>query len=146
MKAQRAAAVSAGALLKKRALIFEPLVIEHRPKAPLDGMNARLHWAQKNRRAVFWRSEAARHAMAANWPRTLPDNGRGFVVAIIVIQARGPLPDDDNIRSMTKSLRDGIAAWLGCDDKPGGIEWQYEWLRGRRECTTVDLFDMRRDK
>ncbi len=100
-----------------------------RPLARLDGPNARLHWHAKSKRRKVW-GTAFVIAMPADWPRELPNNGVGWRVTFAVSARRGTV-DSDNRYGMLKALRDVVARSLGCDDKPGGIDWSYpEWTRG----------------
>ena len=39
--------------------------------------------------------------------------------------------DDDNLAGGFKSVRDGIADWLGVDDRDPRVKWRYEQERGK---------------
>lgn len=105
-------------------------VLPNRPRARRDGLNARLHWVVRARRARYWREVITYYLREAGFPRVVPAGGAGYRVRITVQQALGPLPDDDNRLGMCKGVRDAVAAFLGASDAPGGIQWCVEWRRG----------------
>jgi hypothetical protein len=114
-------------------------LIPGRPMSDLDGPNARLHWAVRGRRSKFWQDSIHAYLTNAGFPRSLPDNGRGYVVRISVQQARPPLPDTDNRLGMCKQVRDHIAKFLGVSDAPGGIEWSVDWVLDSVDEMRVEL-------
>lgn len=86
--------------------------------------NLRMHWAIKAKLAKSHRA-MAKHAMANAAPvaPTLP--------LTLVLTRVGPRKlDTDNLASSLKSVRDGIADWLGVDDGSPQLDWQYAQKRG----------------
>lgn len=82
--------------------------------------NLREHWAVKAKRVKEHRQLA-------------------YVVVRKALEFRKPLPatvtltrlsprllDDDNLRQALKATRDGIADWLGVDDRDPLIRWEYD--------------------
>lgn len=96
--------------------------------------NQREHWAKKATRARMQRGvaklalEGIKHRA---WPGTqlFIARGEGVVVALTRVAPRAL--DDDNLRAAAKSVRDGVADWLGIDDGDERIEWLYAQERGK---------------
>lgn len=87
--------------------------------------NRREHWAARANRAKSHRTQAwaeLRHADKA--PRLL-----GPVVVTLTRIAPREL-DSDNLAIGFKSVRDGIADWLGVNDNDKRITWEYCQERG----------------
>ena len=81
--------------------------------------NGREHWAVKAKRVKLHRNTAHRvAAMALKGEKPLP-----CVVTLTRVSPREL--DDDNLRSALKATRDGIADWLGVDDRDPRIRWEY---------------------
>lgn len=50
---------------------------------------------------------------------------------VVTLTRIGPrLLDGDNLQGALKTVRDGIATWLGHDDAHPGIDWRYRQERG----------------
>ena len=82
--------------------------------------NLREHWGTKARRVKQHRDLAfvvVRKAL--EYRRPLP-----CVVTLTRLSPR--LLDDDNLRQALKACRDGIADWLGVDDRSPLIRWEYD--------------------
>jgi hypothetical protein len=96
-----------------------PLKIESTP-------NRREHWAARASRAKLHRTTAwASLREADKLPRIL-----GPVVVTITRIAPREL-DDDNLAAGAKAVRDGVADWLGVDDRDPLITWRYAQERGK---------------
>lgn len=113
-------------------------ILPYRPTSEKDGPNARRHYMARARRAVWWRRMVADYLSYDDWPRSLPDNGRGWTITLRVCQRRGPLCDLDNLQGSLKSCRDGIAQYLHVTDAQDGPIWRYEVERGP-DCTELEL-------
>lgn len=82
--------------------------------------NLREHWAVKARRVKLHRDTAymvIRQALKGAKP--LP-------CTVTLTRMSPRLLDDDNLRQAMKATRDGIADWLGVDDRSPLIKWQYD--------------------
>jgi hypothetical protein len=84
--------------------------------------NLREHWAAKAKRTSGHRlttwAELKRH-----------ERPIGQITVKLTRIAPRPL-DDDNLRSAFKACRDGVADWLGCDDRDPRVRWEYGQVRG----------------
>lgn len=87
--------------------------------------NQREHWASKMRRARAQRGLTA----ASMAPPACVRASSTFVVTLARIAPCAL--DDDNLRAAAKSVRDGVADWLGIDDGDERIEWRYAQERGK---------------
>ena len=88
--------------------------------------NLREHWAVKARRVKLHRDTAyivIKNALRGAKP--LP-----CTVTLTRISPR--LLDDDNLRQAMKATRDGIADWLGVDDRSPLIRWEYAQLKASK--------------
>lgn len=89
--------------------------------------NQREHWAKKAKRAKEQR------LVAKVFLGPIPGVGLvsrdGFDVLVTRVAPRKL--DDDNLRAAAKSVRDGVADWIGIDDGDPRIEWRYEQERGK---------------
>jgi len=95
-------------------------------KAPIRTMselNAREHWAHRNKRRS-WQRTAIRYYLNVTQPPSLP------VTLLLTRIAPRKLDEGDNLPSSFKAIRDEIAAWLGVDDGGGSVQWQYAQKRG----------------
>src|SRR5678815_1117800 len=52
---------------------------------------------------------------------------RDAIVVTLTRISSGSL-DDDGLRGALKTVRDGVADWLGVDDRDPIVEWRYEQL------------------
>ena len=89
--------------------------------------NQREHWSKKYKRSKVERGSAGL-ALRGRMPR-IDGVGAEFVVTIGRIAPRKL--DDDNLRAAAKSVRDGVADFLGIDDGDARIEWRYEQMKGK---------------
>jgi hypothetical protein len=82
--------------------------------------NLREHWAIKARRVREHRLMAFVVIKAAL-------NGKKPLPCVVTLTRMSPrLLDDDNLRGALKATRDGIADWLGVDDRDPLIKWEYD--------------------
>lgn len=89
------------------------------PMHTVSEANQREHWARKAERVAEQRGTirlVCRTHFGA--PPALP------VVVCLTRVSPGTL-DDDNLRASCKAVRDGIADYLGTNDRNPGIDWQY---------------------
>lgn len=87
--------------------------------------NSHQHWRKRQRRAKEHRS-AAHLCMRATFGKALP---LPLVITLTrVAPSRGL--DSDNLPVSMKHVRDGIADWLGIDDRDPRVTWLYEQRRG----------------
>ena len=90
-------------------------------------------WSEANLRG-HWRSKAARvkgQRQAAAW--SLMQQPKPALPAVITIARIAPRElDDDNLAGGCKAVRDGIADWLGLDDRDKRLTWRYEQRKGKR--------------
>ncbi len=87
--------------------------------------NQREHWAVKARRAKSQRMTT--RFIIDHGPEMLATGM--FLVTLTRVAPREL--DDDNLRAACKSVRDGVADWLGIDDGDTRIEWRYEQAKGK---------------
>lgn len=82
--------------------------------------NLREHWAKRANRAKQHRTLAWAELRAV-------DPGRKLLGKVCVTLTRiAPRAlDDDNLRASLKHVRDGVADWLGVDDRSPLVEWRY---------------------
>lgn len=77
--------------------------------------NARVHWSKKSRAAAADRRNAYMHCMAGELAKEGYGSGR-LHLWIDFYPPNRKRRDDDNLLSMFKPSRDGIADYLGIDD------------------------------
>lgn len=82
------------------------------------------HWGQRARRSKKHRLAVAWSVLGIERP-TLP-----CVVTLTRIAPSNGL-DGDNLAGSLKAVRDGVAEWLGVDDRDPGVEWRYSQARGQ---------------
>ena len=86
--------------------------------------NARGHWSKRAKRA---RSQRAVAAMVLRSNCAAPK--APLSVRLTRVSPRGL--DDDNLRGALKAVRDGVADWLGVDDRSPLVTWLYAQERGK---------------
>ena len=79
--------------------------------------NARIHFAALARVKKASRTNAATRTIAANLPKPLPFIGERLPIRITFCPPDKWGRDDDNMIAAFKSARDGIADWLGINDR-----------------------------
>lgn len=91
--------------------------------------NKRGHWTKGAKRAASTRGAVT---MAMRCRAMVPGLtlDKGVAVTITRIAPR-PLDDDNNARAC-KAVRDGIADWLGIDDRDERVSWRYEQRKDQR--------------
>lgn len=99
------------------------------PIKVLSEANLREHWATRARRAKGQRKTVAQELWAhTGKPRATLD--RPLAVTLTRIAPRAL--DDDNLAGGFKHVRDGIADWLGIDDRHDGlVAYRYQQERGK---------------
>ena len=98
------------------------------------GLNERCHWSVRAKQAKAQRA-AAWWALRSRYIR--PPDGR----LRITMTRMGPTPglDDDNLAGGLKSIRDGVADWVGMDDADPRLEWVCKQARATRWGVQVDI-------
>lgn len=84
--------------------------------------NLREHWATKAKRT-------SEHRLTTWAELKRCERPIGQITVRLVRIAPRPL-DDDNLRSAFKAVRDGVADWLGVDDRDPRVSWDYGQERG----------------
>lgn len=81
-----------------------------------------------------WRKRAARakqHRWAAGMAM-LQIKPKPQVPCVVLLTRIAPRElDDDNLRGALKAVRDGVADWLGIDDRDKRVRWDYAQARGK---------------
>lgn len=87
--------------------------------------NLREHWAKRAKRT-------AQHRGLASLVLTAKDRaGWGYLPCTVRLVRIAPRQlDDDNLRPALKATRDGVADWLGIDDRDPRVRWEYGQERG----------------
>ena len=102
------------------------------------GQNDREHWAAKARRV-----KAERQGMHWGMVTAAPGRQRfGSLLPCTVTLTRvAPSAglDGDNLQGSLKACRDGVADWLGVDDRDPRVTWHYEQRRGGRGEYAVEV-------
>jgi hypothetical protein len=89
-------------------------------------LNLREHWRKRANRNTSHRA-AAFFAMKAAVKKFDP----AILPCVVTLTRVAPRElDDDNLAGGFKSVRDGIADWLGCDDRDKRIAWRYAQRQG----------------
>ncbi len=106
-----------------------PLVDLEIPVRTVSESNAHEHWRARARRSKHARGIVAMalglHVSSS--PLRLPDP-LPLVVTLTRVAPRSL--DDDNLRGALKATRDGVADWLGVDDRDPRVRWEYAQRRG----------------
>jgi hypothetical protein len=105
------------------------------PVRTVSESNARGHWAGKARRAKEQRGLVA--IMLRAKVRASAKFLGPLVVTLTRIAPR--VLDDDNLRGALKACRDGVADWLGVDDRDPRVEWRYGQRRGAAKAYAVEV-------
>jgi hypothetical protein len=89
--------------------------------------NVRTHWAAKAQRTKLHRS-------TAQW-QMRAQAGHGFrhpLPCVVTLTRIAPRElDGDNLQTSMKAVRDGIADWLGVDDRNPQVTWNYAQKKGK---------------
>jgi len=96
--------------------------------------NRREHWASRAKRVAKQRSTMTLCLMSSPLRREIGD---GLVVALTRVAPRAL--DDDNLRGALKACRDGVADWLGIDDRDPRVTWEYGQRRGAPTSYSVQV-------
>lgn len=94
--------------------------------------------AKQQRHATAW-SLIADDQPAHEWHGCLA-YGVGAPVTVTVTRcSAGELDSHDNLRTALKHVVDGVADFLGCDDRDSRITWRYEQQREKRGVHAVKI-------
>ena len=99
-------------------------VICQMPLRIISEANSRDHWRTKAGRAKLHRATA--RAMLQQHSR--PQHTGPVSITLTRISSRKL--DDDNLASGFKSVRDGVADWLGINDGSERLTWRYAQRKG----------------
>lgn len=94
------------------------------PLTTVSEANRRDHWAVKAGRAKGQRHGARFGLLATGIQAPSPP----LVVELSRIAPRAL--DDDNLRGALKGVRDGVADWLGINDRDERVSWIYRQIKG----------------
>lgn len=85
----------------------------------------REHWRKRAARAKIHRIDT-RMAMLQ-----IGAQGQFQLPAVVLLTRIAPRElDDDNLRGALKAVRDGVADWLGVDDRDKRVRWEYGQAKG----------------
>jgi hypothetical protein len=111
------------------------------------GLNAREHWAVKAKRNKTHRMAACVQVIGATNNKhrsdaTRQDFAAGKLFSVTLTAHTSRQPDDDNLRSKLKSIRDGVADGIQSviqghmvretDDSKPMYRWSYGWQKCKR--------------
>jgi hypothetical protein len=99
---------------------------------PKTTLNSRDHWAVKAHRAKQERSAAFLILRTKGKPPELP-------VTVELTRHAARLMDSDQIVTVMKSVRDGVADWLGVDDGDDRITWVVKQRKAPKHPGTMIL-------
>ena len=99
---------------------------------PKSTTNEREHWAVKAGRAKKEREAALLKLQSKGRPPELP-------VTVELTRHGVRLLDDDNLAAAFKSVRDGVADWLGVDDGDARITWVVKQRKAPKHPGTMIL-------
>jgi len=95
------------------------------------------HWRVRQKRA-----KAQRSAVALWAPRTanVPRDGSALPCTVELVRiAPRKLDSEDNDRMSLKHVRDGIADWLGVNDRDPRVTWRYNFRREQPRTYGVEI-------
>lgn len=94
-------------------------------------MNARGHWAPRAARAK-------RHRQTTHW--ALLTSVKPALPCTVILTRIAPRElDGDNLQASLKATRDGVADWLGVDDRDARVTWRYGQRRGTSKRYAVEV-------
>uniref|UniRef100_C5CJN6 Uncharacterized protein n=1 Tax=Variovorax paradoxus (strain S110) TaxID=543728 RepID=C5CJN6_VARPS len=102
------------------------------PVRTVSTANAREHWRRVAERARHQRSTARMVFRIAKAEPVLP-------CTVLLTRVAPRALDDDNLRGALKSVRDGVADWLGIDDRDPRVKWDYGQRKGPVKFYAVDV-------
>ena len=102
------------------------------PVETVSESNVRGHWSKRAKRAKVQRK--------ASWASLAHAHGlRGVVPCVVKLVRVSPRElDDDNLRGALKACRDGVADWLGVDDRDARVVWEYGQEKGAK-CVRIEV-------
>jgi hypothetical protein len=95
--------------------------------------NLREHWAVRKKRAKSQRGTTAAACQAQLGTPPAPP------MRVTLTRIAPCRLDDDNLAISFKHVRDGIADWLGINDRDQRIEWRYAQQKGAPKTYAVRL-------
>lgn len=103
---------------------------------PLNG--AWGHWTAKAKQRKLQR-DGVRYALQAIYPKQAWKVKFPIEVLLVRVAPSNGL-DDDSLPASLKSIRDGIADWLGLDDdRTPDVTWRYDQRRGKQREYAVEI-------
>lgn len=123
-----------------------PLACVEIPVRTVSEANSHQHWRVRQRRAKTQRTtaKAVMAVTAGSMPSVAPLRGPLVVRLTRIAPSRGL--DSDNLPPSMKHVRDGIADWLGIDDRDPRVTWTYAQERGSPKHYAVRVEIWGRDK
>jgi len=88
--------------------------------------NQREHWAKRAKRA----KQERRNAFVIVRSRLDWQEAQKLPTVVTLTRIGKRLLDDDNLRGACKSVRDGVADFLGVNDADPRVEWKYDQEKG----------------
>lgn len=102
------------------------------PVRTVSTLNVREDWRRRADRAREHRNTA--------WMMLRAMHSTPAVPCTVLMTRVAPRPlDDDNLRGALKAVRDGIADWLGVDDRDPRVKWEYGQRKGAIKFYAVDV-------
>lgn len=96
-------------------------------------LNKREHWAMRSRRASKQRESTV-------WALKASPTPSACIPAVVKLTRIAPRElDTDNLAGGFKSVRDGVADWLGIKDNDERVEWVYAQRRGKPKQYAVEI-------
>lgn len=109
------------------------------PVKTVSEANSHEHWRQRQKRAKEQRLAAAFGGASRCHPSELPP----FPLVVTLTRVSPRELDDDNLQGATKHFRDGIADWLGVDDrKRDVVRYEYGQRKGAPVGVEVEIRPM----
>lgn len=95
-------------------------------------MNTREHHMARARRARL-------HRQSAHWAMEQLRVRPAFPCTVTLTRIAPRELDGDNLQSALKAARDGVADWLGLDDRDARVTWNYGQRKGPAKQYSVEV-------
>jgi hypothetical protein len=93
-------------------------------------VSQREHWAVKHKRHQ-WQRGQTRLILRAEWGKLMTNWQTPALITLTRIAPR-TLDEGDNLAMSMKSIRDGVADWMGTQDNDPLLTWKYAQERGTK--------------
>lgn len=114
--------------MTKLTVSFE-IQIPSRANANYGSWRPRQRIAKLHRHTTLWKLRGA-HQTPVGFTRP---------ITILLTRVSPRKLDDDNLQGALKSIRDGVADWLGIDDGSADLSWQYDQRSGRAQGVEINI-------